>query len=367
MDQPSGVRQDTRPYFGAAEVERFAYCPLSWWLERQGHVAQGDEVEQGVRSHQEHAGRIGKVLSGEEEIRQLELSVLLFAVIGTILAVFGLSFLPLHLDDRFQFLLAAISGIWLLAATVFLFLAETISSAQERLTMERVVMAFSIVAVVIILTAVFLTTIASPVLAFVLQVVAVVWVVGASVFFYLMIRRARANLLARTDANLGEDAITYVDGQEELVNPPKLRSEWFGLVGRPDLVLVRGSKRIPVEFKTGRVPAGPHWSHIMQLTAYCRLVEEQWGTPPFGIIRYGQGSATDFPIPYDERNRADLLHLLERMSAATASREVHRNHNRPGKCRNCSRRDGCPERLDTEGTAPTPPYPREERPLPADP
>src|SRR2546428_13850716 len=41
-----------------------------------------------------------------------------------------------------------------------------------------------------------------------------------------------------------------------------------------------------------------------------------------------------------------VLGKMEEMRAAVArGGDVHRNHNRPGKCIGCSRREGCPERL----------------------
>jgi CRISPR-associated exonuclease Cas4 len=40
-----------------------------------------------------------------------------------------------------------------------------------------------------------------------------------------------------------------------------------------------------------------------------------------------------------------LLEKLEEMRKLMRSGEVHRNHNRPGKCASCSRRESCPEKL----------------------
>ena len=39
------------------------------------------------------------------------------------------------------------------------------------------------------------------------------------------------------------------------------------------------------------------------------------------------------------------LGKLEEMRSLMKSGDVHRNHNRVGKCAGCSRRDNCPERL----------------------
>jgi CRISPR-associated exonuclease Cas4 len=115
------------------------------------------------------------------------------------------------------------------------------------------------------------------------------------------------------------------------------------LSGRPDAVVMDGDHHIPVELKTGRVPRGPLFSHILQVMAYCVLLEEEDGRPPpYGIIRYGD---TAFEIEYNEDQKKLLLQKLGEMRAAIVKGEAHRNHSRPGKCVHCSRRSGCPERL----------------------
>ncbi|MFP4052087.1 MAG: CRISPR-associated protein Cas4, partial [Thermoplasmata archaeon] len=76
---------------------------------------------------------------------------------------------------------------------------------------------------------------------------------------------------------------------------------------------------------------------------YCVLIEEEYDTaPPYGIIRYGE---TEFEIDYDDDLKELLLGKLEDMREAKQTRDIHRNHNRKGKCRNCSRRDLCSESL----------------------
>ena len=35
----------------ASEMERYGYCPLSWYLDLRGIDAEGDEVNTGVEKH----------------------------------------------------------------------------------------------------------------------------------------------------------------------------------------------------------------------------------------------------------------------------------------------------------------------------
>ena len=133
----------------------------------------------------------------------------------------------------------------------------------------------------------------------------------------------------------------YIDSAAE--RPKLFVSKKHGLSGRPDAVVMDGEHHIPVELKTGRVPRGPLFSHILQVVAYCVLLEDEYGrAPPYGIIRYGE---TAFEIEYNEDQKKLLLQKLAEMRLAITKGEAHRNHSRPGKCIHCSRRAGCPERL----------------------
>ena len=50
---------------------------------------------------------------------------------------------------------------------------------------------------------------------------------------------------------------------------------------------------------------------------------------------------------WDSDLRALVIEKLEDMNDILEGKaEAHRNHKRVGKCNNCSRRKGCPERLD---------------------
>lgn len=89
--------------------------------------------------------------------------------------------------------------------------------------------------------------------------------------------------------------------------PTTLRSERSGLVGRPDeLRRLRDGRVVPVEFKSRSTPPrGPTPSHVVQVRAYCLLVEEATGVaPPYGVLRYSDG---EFRVRWDDRARDELL------------------------------------------------------------
>jgi|SRR5581483_5156389 len=122
-----------------------------------------------------------------------------------------------------------------------------------------------------------------------------------------------------------------------------LRSEKYELSGRPDYIVRRAGRYIPVELKTGRTPEAPHDSHVMQLGVYCLLVEENYGVrPTHGVLQYNERT---FEVPFTDEFRDRVLETTLRMRLSDMTGVVHRNHERPGKCRGCSRREICPERL----------------------
>jgi CRISPR-associated exonuclease Cas4 len=119
---------------------------------------------------------------------------------------------------------------------------------------------------------------------------------------------------------------------------PLLRSERWRLSGRPDAIVELADGRwIPVELKSRAAPhREPPASHRVQIAAYALLVEEATGrAPPFGILRYGDG--TEYRIPWDDATRDRLWRLrteLDRPYDGRASPS-------PGRCRGCRFRSVC--------------------------
>jgi CRISPR-associated exonuclease Cas4 len=82
---------------------------------------------------------------------------------------------------------------------------------------------------------------------------------------------------------------------------------------------------------------------MLQLAAYCLLVEEHTGQRPrHGLLRYRE---TTFRIPYNRRLRARLLATLEQMRSDAACASVPRTHADATRCRLCGLRPYCDESL----------------------
>lgn len=124
-----------------------------------------------------------------------------------------------------------------------------------------------------------------------------------------------------------------------------LYAQDVGLVGKPDyLIQADGGIVIPVEVKSGQAPPRqPYDSHIMQLAAYCYLVEENYGIrPPYGVVRYKD---SEFQVEYSAELEHTLLDTLSYMREDMYAPSVNRSHQHRARCNSCGVRDVCDQRL----------------------
>ena len=122
----------------------------------------------------------------------------------------------------------------------------------------------------------------------------------------------------------------------------RLSSERYMLRGQPDRIVQRGRRFIPEEKKSGRKMSD---SYQAQLGVYFVLVEEEYGVrPPYGFIILRDGERVKvkntrklraWVIDMAEQIREHRPQLDEPLSPASI----------PAKCRNCSQRQNCEQRL----------------------
>ncbi len=325
-------------WISAGDIEKYGYCPLSWWLSSEEQEEVDKKLEEGIKKHKEFGDKLGDVKEKEDKSRKLENIILWLAVASSIVSVIGLTLL--NPDKYIHQIFLVTSLIWLLAATFLLFLSERGLWKEDSLTAERVILIFAMVATmmaVISLTLYF----ADFTLARVTQLLSLSWLIGASYWLKHSLSLQSEADKKRKELDVLEGDVKYVDRLKE--EAKILTSEKYKIRGRPDYIIEKEGKKVPVEVKTGRVPRGPFFSHILQVAAYCLLLEEEQGeAPPLGIVKYGD---KEFEVDYDESLKELLIKKVEEMREAKETGEVHRNHNREGKCLHCSRRDICPERL----------------------
>lgn len=357
----------------ASDLERHTYCPMSWHLSRQGVGAEGEAVIEGVRRHAEIHSTMEEARVGRQAFRR---SATIWSWWFTVVLVFSLeSFIIYRLlnseaspVEMARFL--STLGLSSLFAGVLLILLPwreplNWSIPDSKTEFEstgvmpilnppdfiggwfeggRLEASFLLAAIVFGLHALALGTfLDAENAAFVLVISAFLWTGLASWRLQVLLLAHQQAEVARVRAGLDEKTeVVYSDDEQGagLLTDPKT-----GLRGRPDQIVIVDGDFIPVEQKTGKIPAKPHDSHRMQVLAYLHLVECETGrSSPYGVIRYGDDHL--FQVAWDDVARADLFSAVEEVQRLMKEGGATRNHERVGKCRNCSRRHACPERLD---------------------
>ena len=149
----------------------------------------------------------------------------------------------------------------------------------------------------------------------------------------------------RRQTGLPEARVVYADDRQFQRLSQPLLDDGLGLVGKPDYILgLKGGMVIPVEVKSSRAPSRPYETHLVQLAAYCHLVESAYGArPSYGLLRYADKT---FEIPYDAAMKALLLETIQRLRVVENSPEAPtRNHQQPARCQGCGFADSCDQKM----------------------
>lgn len=123
--------------------------------------------------------------------------------------------------------------------------------------------------------------------------------------------------------------IVYSDTEQ--IQGFTMTSTSMPLVGKPDYLIKKDGKIIPVEIKRGRTPYTPYQNHVAQLYAYCILVTEQYGIrPEFGVVSYPEKKfQLNFPEGMEANVSATINEILERKQTSLL------RHNMTQVCRSC--------------------------------
>jgi CRISPR-associated exonuclease Cas4 len=136
--------------------------------------------------------------------------------------------------------------------------------------------------------------------------------------------------------------LIYLDAERLHRLDDALYDSELDLAGRPDFVVMRKADRVPVEVKSGRAPVQPHESHVIQLAAYCHLVQVRYGTrPSHGVLKYADRA---FAIDYTPALESRLRAVVEDVRQAK-ERQPGRSHGSAARCRSCGYRGQCDQRL----------------------
>jgi CRISPR-associated exonuclease Cas4 len=143
---------------------------------------------------------------------------------------------------------------------------------------------------------------------------------------------------ARREYGIPQGQVVYTD----LDRPAKpFFSRKFRIAGKPDYIIKdeRIKSFIPVEVKSAKAKK-PHWGHVLQLAAYCILIEEVYAARvPYGVIVYADGK--QHRIRFDDALRSKVLSVAEEMRHCLKQGGVNEGSRFKGRCRSCSVRGDC--------------------------
>ncbi len=364
----------------ASEIERYVYCPMSWRMENEGISAKGKEVDLGIEEHQRmHQMVVEKIEAQNAFTRNIVIWSWWFAVVLTLAADTAAFYfvqdglIDSELASMIGKYLVLLALVWLILAIVLLILpwrkwfgwneklvtnSDDISQIESDLqplitplklgekgwlTFGRLEALILFSAIALSLHGIALTFAQNRSLAtFALLVLALIWTLLATTRLQAALSANQRIKEKNKEGGLEElGEIQYSDGGDSIL----LEDLETGLRGRPDQITRIGNDLIPVELKTGKIPKKPHKSHRFQILAYLHLIESMTGSPPpFGFLRYGTESV--FSIDWNAKEKANLFSVIKEIQQVTVQGGAKRDHNRPGKCESCSRKEGCPDRLE---------------------
>lgn len=321
-------------FVSAGDLEKYAYCPLSWWLSKQHKIVS----KEGVRKHRKVEEDLVEIKKEETKAKSYEKFILFFSISASIIAIAGIAFLYAQLEKIWQYFFIIISLLWLLNSSFFLYKAsKAIDIVKARY--EKMILISSMGALLIAIFILFFASPKNPSLSRFFEILALLWIIIANLLFYRSINVYENIIIKKSKYVPVDSEIVYIGRNRK---GEEISSEKYGIRGTPDYIIKINEDYIPIEEKTSNLKSPP-FHHVIQLTAYCMLVEDKYKkTPPYGILRYKE---KEFKVPYEERWKKKTLELKENILRDIEKEEAHRNHDNKKKCENCLRREFCPERL----------------------
>ena len=363
-------------HVSASDLERHAYCPLSWSLARDGKTGRGEAISAGREKHAEIHQKVSGFKQKQNELkRALVIWSWWFAIIIIFIsdAIIFMTISNTRAPEDVARYLTILAIVWLFLGLIAVYLPwrkwldipiQRTNEFDELKNLDdtilpntfqpygfiggwgqggRVEAGLLMGATIFGLHAIGLTWAADKEQAgFILVSMAMLWTLLASWQLQRALLADNALEVARIEAGVEADVeVTYSDDESKA---GLLVDAFTGLRGRPDQIVIVDGEFVPVEQKTGKIPKSPHKSHKMQLLAYLHLVESTTGRkPPYGVLRYG--SENLHSIDWNDSNKHSLFSAVKEIQRLMTEGGAERNHNRKGKCESCSRRYACDSSL----------------------
>ena len=143
---------------------------------------------------------------------------------------------------------------------------------------------------------------------------------------------------SRNEYGIPRGKVVYTD----LDRPARpLFSRKFLIAGKPDYIVKdeQTNALIPVEVKSGNAKK-PHWGHVLQLAAYCLLIEEAYSVRvPYGLLVYADGK--QHRVKFDDALRFEVISMADEMRRCLKQGGVTKGNRFEGRCFSCSVRGDC--------------------------
>ena len=363
-------------HVSASDLERHAYCPLSWSLARDGVTGRGEAINVGRKKHAEIHSKVREFKQKQNELRR---ALVIWSWWFAIVIIFTLdSIIFTNISDvntpvDISKYLTLLAVIWLVIGLIAIYIpwrkwlnypienrdGLDESSGLDNANLPHAIEPYGFIggwgqggkveaglligATIFGLHAIGLIWADNKQQAgFILVAVAMFWTLLASWQLQRALLADNALEVARINAGIKEDVdVVYSDDE---TTAGILVDNFTGVRGRPDQIVIVEGEFIPVEQKTGKIPDKPHKSHKMQLLAYLHLVESTTNRkPPYGVLRYGTENL--HTIEWNDNSKHDLFSAVKEIQRLMTEGGAERNHNRIGKCQNCSRKYACDSSL----------------------
>ncbi|GLV58893.1 hypothetical protein KDH_57210 [Dictyobacter sp. S3.2.2.5] len=323
-------QRNTIPFkraYNATEIAQYEYCPLVWWHEQYDPIVHANNEElfaQMVEIEQEYGSQAPHVPD--------------YQVIEQILVRRG------AFEQEYQ-------ATRQLPEMDDEALEEEYDEAvgnhprvRRLLSLALVMLGFGIVLVGLSLVTLFLKLFTTTMFGEVIFVAGIALLIFSVACFALLFneRRVQREKLVREHHQalglpFGELMYENVDGRGD----PITSDEHF-LQGKPAyIVKLPDNRLLPVDIKPVALNAmTPEGHHVLQVAAYCLILEEYSEDPPtHGILRY---SDREFPIEYTPALRKKVLRHLKQMDLSSAEMPPALQKQKVAKCRACIYQPICP-------------------------
>jgi len=125
------------PIISASDIERYGYCPLSWWIKFKGISVSNEKLEKGTDKHKQLIKKVSSIRDREKYSKVSEFNIKLFAFIAIMLAVNAVAIiLPLPLIRNFLIIIAI---VWIIIALIyFIYSLSNLKYFRDKLPFKTI-------------------------------------------------------------------------------------------------------------------------------------------------------------------------------------------------------------------------------------